>query len=72
MLYSAQSKWPRQLNLDMISEDRSMIIMRATKKDEAVRLPILSKAEEILLKYNFEIPLIFDQKYKKSIKDFLK
>ena len=62
----------RRVNLDTISEDRSMIIMRATKTDEAIKLPILAEAEEILLKYDYELPFISDQKYNKAIKDFLK
>ena len=62
----------RRVTLDTISEDKSMIIMRATKTDEAIRLPILPEAEDILLKYDYELPFISDQKYNKAIKDFLK
>ena len=62
----------RRVNLDTISEDRSMIIMRATKTDEAIKLPILPEAEEILSKYDYKLPFISDQKYNKAIKDFLK
>ena len=62
----------RRVNLDTISEDRSMIVIRSTKTDEAIVLPILSEAEEILLKYDYQPPFISDQKYNRSIKDFLK
>ena len=62
----------RRVNLDTINEDRSMIVMRSTKTDEAIKLPILPEAEEILLKYDYELPFISDQKYNKAIKDFLK
>jgi len=62
----------RRVNLDTISEDRSMIVMRSTKTDEAIKLPILPEAEEILLKYDYKLPFISDQKYNKAIKDFLK
>ena len=62
----------RRVTLDTISEDRSMIIMRATKTDEAIKLPILPEAEEILSKYDYKLPFISDQKYNKAIKDFLK
>ena len=62
----------RRVNLDTISEDKSMIIMRAAKTDEAIKLPILPEAEEILLKYDYEPPFISDQKYNKAIKEFLK
>ena len=46
--------------------------MRSAKTDEAIKLPILPEAEEILLKYDYEPPFISDQKYNKAIKDFLK
>ena len=62
----------RRVNLDTISEDRSMIVIRSTKTDEAIVSPILSEAEEILLKYDYQPPFISDQKYNRSIKDFLK
>ena len=62
----------RRVNLDTINEDRSMIVMRSAKTDEAIKLPILPEAEEILLKYDYELPFISDQKYNKAIKDFLK
>ena len=62
----------RRVNLNTISEDKSMIIMRATKTDEAIKLPILPEAEEILSKYDYKLPFISDQKYNKAIKDFLK
>ena len=62
----------RRVNLDTISEDRSMIVMRSAKTDEAIKLPILPEAEEILLKYDYQLPFISDQKYNKAIKDFLK
>jgi integrase len=62
----------RRVNLDTISEDRSMIVMRATKTDEAIKLPILPEAEEILSKYDYKLPFISNQKYNKAIKDFLK
>ena len=62
----------RRVNLDTISEDRSMIVIRSTKTDKAIVSPILSEAEEILLKYDYQPPFISDQKYNRSIKDFLK
>ena len=62
----------RRVNLDTISEDRSMILMQATKTDEAIKLPILPEAEEILSKYDYKLPFISDKKYNKAIKDFLK
>ena len=62
----------KRVNLDTISEDRSMIVIRSTKTDEAILSPILSEAEEILLKYDYQPPFISDQKYNRSIKDFLK
>ena len=46
--------------------------LRATKTDEAIKLPILPEAEEILSKYDYKLPFISDQKYNKAIKDFLK
>ena len=49
-----------------------MIVIRSTKTDEAIVSPILSEAEEILLKYDYQPPFISDQKYNRSIKDFLK
>ena len=49
-----------------------MIVMRSAKTDEAIKLPILPEAEEILLKYDYQLPFISDQKYNKAIKDFLK
>ena len=48
-----------------------MIVMQATKTDDAFRLPILTEAEKILLKYDYQPPLMSDQKYKKTFKDFL-
>ncbi len=62
----------RRVNLDTISEDRSLILMQATKTDEAIKLPILPEAEEILSKYDYKLPFISDKKYNKAIKDFLK
>ena len=62
----------RRVNLDTINEDRSMIVMRSAKTDEAIKLPILPEAEEILLKYDYKLPFISDQKYNKAIKTFLK
>jgi integrase len=62
----------KRVNLDTISEDRSMIVIRSTKTDKAIVSPILSEAEEILLKYDYQPPFISDQKYNKAIKDFLK
>jgi len=58
----------RRVNLDTISEDKSMILMQATKTDEAIKLPILPEAEEILSKYDYKLPFISDQKYNKAIK----
>ena len=49
-----------------------MIVIRSTKTDKAIVSPILSEAEEILLKYDYQPPFISDQKYNRSIKDFLK
>tara|TARA_B100000941_G_C28217555_1_gene405079 strand:- start:284 stop:502 length:219 start_codon:yes stop_codon:yes gene_type:complete len=49
-----------------------MIIMQATKTDDAFRLSIRPEAKEILLKYDYQPPLMSDQKYKKAFKDFLK
>ena len=49
-----------------------MIVIRSTKTDEAIVSPILSEAEGILLKYDYQPPFISDQKYNRSIKDFLK
>jgi len=46
--------------------------MQATKTDEAIKLPILPEAEEILSKYDYKLPFISDKKYNKAIKDFLK
>lgn len=51
----------KRVNLDTISEDRSMIVIRSTKTDKAIVSPILSEAEEILLKYDYQPPFISDQ-----------
>ena len=57
----------RRVNLDAISENRIIIIMQATYTDDAFRLSILPEAKEILLKYDYQPPLMSDQKYKKNL-----
>jgi integrase len=45
------------------------LILRARKNDELIRIPITVRVQEILKRYNHNIPLIPDQTYNELIKD---